>query len=198
MVLIKKLYSYIYYAKVRGSSPLGSRTVFEKTGLWGWRCGAGCRISQQGPLEERCVGSCVVSLCTSLTSRMPLRTSNFSIRVRFVKHTGDKIASWRSFGTVCPDALHVAAADGPKSAKTYRDPEFLVNLAIETPAATAPILVNTLSVKTMYGGPNGHTGDANTTSLIIQHDRTDERGRQARRSRSSRVLLSRFSRAPRA
>ena len=40
----------------------------------------------------------------------------------------------------------VAAADGPKYAKNCRDPKFLVNLAIETPAATAPIIVNTLSV----------------------------------------------------
>ena len=31
----------------------------------------------------------------------------------------------------------------------------------------------------MYSGPNGHTGDANTTSLIIRHDRTDERGHRA-------------------
>ena len=62
----------------------------------------------------------------------------------------------------------VAAADGPKTSNFFRDPKFLLNLAIETPVATALIIVNTLSVKTMYGGPNGHTGDANMTSLSIR------------------------------
>ena len=42
---------------------------------------------------------------------------------------------------------------------------------------------------------HGHTSDANTTSLSIRHDRTAERGQQARRSSSMRVLRSRFSRA---
>jgi len=36
--------------------------------------------------------------------------------------------------------------DGPKNENFCRDPKFLVNLAGETPAATARIIVNMLSV----------------------------------------------------
>ena len=55
---------------------------------------------------------------------------------------------WGINSHLATDALHGSGPDDPKSknANFCRDPKFLVNLAGETPAATARITVNMLSV----------------------------------------------------
>ena len=89
------------------------------------------------------------------------------------KHTRAAARSRVSKRTRC-------ASRWPENEENFcRDPKFIINLAGETPAVEALTMANTISVYTIYSGPTGHTSDANTTSLIIRHDRTDERGHRA-------------------
>ena len=44
-----------------------------------------------------------------------------------------------------------------------------MNLAGETPAVEVLTMANTLSVYSIYGGPKGHTGDANTDLSVLSH-----------------------------